>query len=250
MSESIRESDLYEPVKEYLTGLGYAVHGEVKSLDVAAVREEELLVVELKKSFNLQLVYQSVKRQRTADKVYVAIPSPKKGRFSSGWRDMCFLLRRLSLGLMIVYFHPPRPCVQIIFHPEPFDMGKSKTINKSKRNAIKEEISGRTGNYNTGGVNKEKIMTAYKQNAIFIACCMHKLGPLSPKQLKSLGTGEKTLSILSKNFYGWFEKVSRGKYQLSDEGKNTVMNYPELLEYYQKLMGGGKLSTENIEGSV
>lgn len=65
--EKLRESDLYGPVRDYLAGLGYEVKGEVKDCDVTAMRDGELIVVELKKGFTLELVYQALDRQRVAD---------------------------------------------------------------------------------------------------------------------------------------------------------------------------------------
>lgn len=61
------ESDLYSPVRDYLQGLGYDVKGEVKGCDVTATRDGELIVVELKRGFTLELLYQAVDRQRVAD---------------------------------------------------------------------------------------------------------------------------------------------------------------------------------------
>ena len=85
--EKLRESDLYGPVRDYLTGLGYEVKGEVKDCDIAAMRDGELIVVELKRGFTLELVYQALDRQRVADGVYVAVPLPKRGYMSPQVRD-------------------------------------------------------------------------------------------------------------------------------------------------------------------
>ena len=71
------ETDLYKPVYDYLVRQGYTVHSEVKNCDITAIKGEELIVVELKTSFNLKLLAQGAKRQRIADSVYVAIPVPK-----------------------------------------------------------------------------------------------------------------------------------------------------------------------------
>ena len=52
----LKESDLYLPVKRFLESQGYEVKGEVGDCDVAATRgNEELVVVELKLSLNLEL---------------------------------------------------------------------------------------------------------------------------------------------------------------------------------------------------
>lgn len=65
---------------------------------------------------------------------------------------------------------------------------------------------------------------------------MKKYGQLSPRKLRELGTGEKTQSILSKNFYGWFEKVEKGIYKLSDRGHEVFGRYPELSSYYSDMI--------------
>lgn len=47
--DKIKESDLYQPIKEYLDSLGYDTKGEVKDCDITAIKDDELIVVELKK---------------------------------------------------------------------------------------------------------------------------------------------------------------------------------------------------------
>jgi hypothetical protein len=50
----MRETDLYAPVKVWLEGHGYEVHAEVHGCDPTATRGDDLVVVELKTSPNLQ----------------------------------------------------------------------------------------------------------------------------------------------------------------------------------------------------
>ena len=57
--DTFRETDLYEPVRRFLEEEGYTVQAEVKGCDVAAVKNGHLVIVELKKAFNLRLVYQA-----------------------------------------------------------------------------------------------------------------------------------------------------------------------------------------------
>jgi len=234
--KEIFEKDLYEPVSNYLKNQGYEVHSEVKDCDVIGVKGEEIIIIELKKSINLKLLIQATKRQKITDGVYIAIPQPKGFKRSRHWRDICNLLKRLELGLIIVSFLETRTETQIVFHPSVYNTRKS---NKLKGNIIRE-INGRSGSYNVGGSVREKIMTAYRENAIHIACCLEKHLELSPKELRELGTGPKTQSILSKNFYGWFEKVSKGIYKLHPEGKVALENYSETADYYRKLLKENK----------
>ena len=48
MDNSIREADMYAPVRDYFSGLGYKVRSEVAKCDLAAERDGELVVVEFK----------------------------------------------------------------------------------------------------------------------------------------------------------------------------------------------------------
>jgi hypothetical protein len=228
------ETDLYGPVRDYLVRQGYTVHSEVKHCDITAVKGEELVVVELKTSFNLKLLVQTVKRQRVADSVYVAIPRPKGGRRTAAWRDMCLLLRRLEAGLIIVDTGKPEPDLEIIFHPNTFDRLKSMQRSRSARRNIIKEAEARYGDFNKGGSARRKLVTAYRENSIHIACCFLKFGRLSPAQLKKYGTGPKTPSILAKNFYGWFDRVDRGVYDLHDNARRLQEAYPELVSHYME----------------
>ena len=116
--EPLRESDLYGPVRDYLENLGYQVKGEVKDCDIAALRDGELIVVELKRGFTLELIYQALDRQRVADGVYVAVPLPRRGYMAPHIRDMERLCRRLELGLIFVGFTSKGlPQVDVAVHP-------------------------------------------------------------------------------------------------------------------------------------
>lgn len=228
--KSLREEDLYAPVQSYLVRLGYTVRGEVKNWDITAVRGGELIAVELKCSMNLTLLVQATQRQRAADSVYVAIPRPKGGIHTRPWRHTCHLLRRLELGLILVSFSGKTPRVEVVFHPEPLAPRK----NSGLRRSVLREMEGRSGDWNTGGVTKKKLMTAYRENAIFVACGLEKLGDATPAQLRSLGTGPKTCSILYENVYQWFERVERGIYRLAPEGRRGLAAFPEMAEYYRE----------------
>ena len=230
------EVDLYKPVKEYFTQQGYDVHGEVNECDVAAVKEQELVLIELKLTLNMDLLVQAAKRQRLTNEVYIAIPKPKMNFRSKKWKDMCHLVRRLELGLILVSFQDDDAQVDIVFHPASFDRKKSMQRSKKKRVSMLTEMEGRLKDFNIGGSNKTKIMTAYKESCIHIACCLLQSGPLSPKNLREMGTGEKTLTILNKNYYGWFDKVRRGTYMINDIGKSELQAFPDLSEHYYNVI--------------
>lgn len=231
------EADLYEPIRKHFSKQGYRVNGEVHDCDLTAVKDEELIIVELKLNLNIDLLLQATRRQRLTDLVYIAIPKPK--RISrKRWNDITQLVRRLELGLIIVSLAGNQKKIEFKVHPEPYKRMTSK--NTRKKVALIKEIEGRSADYNIGGSNKTKIMTAYKENCIQIACYLEKLGQMSPKALVALGTGDKTPLILQKNYYKWFERVERGIYVITEQGKADLKDYPELVEYY---LGG--LKTED-----
>ncbi len=228
----INESDLFKPVQDYLINQGYSVKGEVLHCDITAVKNDELVVIELKKSLNMALLIQAAKRQKFADSVYVAVPAGINKRLPKNFKGACHLLKRLELGLILVSFLKTKTKVEIIFHPSEYIKRKS---HKTRKNIIRE-ISGRTGNFNTGGVTGKQIITAYRENAIHIACALIKKGELSPAKLRAMGTSDKTQAILSDNHYGWFERVKRGVYTIHPTGKKALKQYPDLAEHYSLIV--------------
>ncbi len=254
----ISETDLYEPIYEFLTEQGYEVHSEVNDCDVTAVKDDEIIIVELKCKFSTKLLVQATKRQKITDFVYVALPIPDKGYRSKNWLGIRHLLRRLELGLIFVSFAKHKPLhtrsqvepgkapqplsqvvlgkekaeIQIVFHPLPFERKKKP---KDKR-ALLKEISERSGDYNKGGSSKTKLITAYKEKAIHIACCLKTHGKLSPKELRKLGTDNKTQSILSNNYYNWFERINRGIYALKQKAKEELKQFPDIIQHYESIL--------------
>lgn len=224
------ETDLYNPIYEYLTQQGYTVRGEVKDCDIAAIKGEELIIIELKKNFSVDLLAQATDRQRITSGVYVALPRPKASLRSSKWKGIRRLLRRLELGLIFVTMNATKPRVEVVFHPSPY---KVRKMSKARKGVI-QEIEGRYKDSNKGGSNRKKIMTAYRENAIFIACCLERVDALSAAELRKLGTDDKTYSILYNNFYGWFDRVSRGKYSLSEQGRLALQEYSQIADHYRK----------------
>lgn len=56
--ERVRETDLYQPIKQLLEAQGYDVKGEVGDADVVGCRgEEDPVIVELKTGFSLTLFH-------------------------------------------------------------------------------------------------------------------------------------------------------------------------------------------------
>ena len=222
--EKLRESDLYGPVRDYLAGLGYEVKGEVKDCDVTAMRDGELIVVELKKGFTLELVYQALDRQRVADGVYVAVPLPKRGYMSPQVRDMQSLCRRLELGLIFVG--------DVAVHPKE---ASAPRRDKKRRLAVIREHDSRTGSVNTGGVSGKKILTAYKEQALLTARLLQENGPLRAEDVKKLGGPQNAGTILGRNVLGWFDREMeeggrRYLYRPNGKALAALEEYGELLD--------------------
>lgn len=225
----MKETDLFPPVADYLTTHGYLVRSEVRDCDVVALKNEELVVVELKKSFTVDLLVQATARQQFADVVYVAIPRPSKGLRGKHWQGIVRLAKRLELGLMLVITSGKRQGVEVAVAPCPYRAKRKTRVRK----AILREVAGRSEDFNQGGSAGVKLLTAYRESAIRIAVYLQETGPLSAKKLRGFGTCDNTHSILYNNHYGWFSRVSPGVYGLSDLGLAELANYPELVALYK-----------------
>ena len=203
--EPLRESDLYGPVRDYLENLGYQVKGEVKDCDIAALRDGELIVVELKRGFTLELVFQAMDRQRVADGVYVAVPLPKRGYMDPRVPEMRSLCRRLELGLIFVGFTSKGAGqVDVAVHPKE---ASAPRRDKKRRLAVLREHGDRTGSANTGGVSRKKILTAYKEQALLAVRILRDRGPLTAADVKKLGGPPNAAAILGRNALGWFDRT-------------------------------------------
>lgn len=228
-SPAFRETDLYEPVREFLVAQGYTVRGEVIGCDIAATQNGELVVVELKRAITTGLLMQAAERQKLADAVYVAVSRPEKMGRGSRWKGLTHLVRRLELGLMVVSFTGGKPRVEVVFDPKPY----RRPHNARKRRRVLVEMEGRSADHNVGGSNKRKLLTAYREQSLFIAHCLHRDGPLSPRELRALGAGPKTQPILYQNVYGWFEHIGRALYDVGPSGREALKSYPELTEHFE-----------------
>jgi len=226
----LKETDLHQPLFDFFTEQEYKVHCEVKDVDMTAEKDGEIIAIELKRSLNLSLLVQGTQRQLYFDSVYIAVPHPRQKISRRAWKQRIHLIKQLELGLLLVSWDKQgKASVEVKLHPEKYKPRK----NIKKQKSIIREITGRSRNYNVAGSHKTRVMTAYRERAIHIACCLEQQGPLSPAKLKKLGTDKSTQSILSKNYYGWFEKIERGIYQLHPTGRNSLEEFQELANHYR-----------------
>lgn len=228
------ETELYAPVKAYLEELGYLVRGEVNHCDLVAIREEEPpLIVELKKSFSIPLLLQAIDRLRISRNVYVAFELPNKGRAPHGasWPELRKLCGMLGLGMMTVQFYKTRkPRLQVECYPQAELELPAPRHNKRAASRLVQEFHERRADYNVGGSTQRKLVTAYREKALHLALALQQHGPLSPRNLRDLTGNARAAGFLQKNVYQWFQRVERGIYQLTPQGREALLTFAHVVE--------------------
>lgn len=213
------ETDLYAPTKAWLEGLGYAVKGEVGAADVVAQKDGALLIVELKLRFSLVLLQQAVARQAVSDAVYVAVP---RWRGKAGWRAFkgnVGLCRRLGLGVVSV--HLGDGSVQEHAAPGPFQPRRAP----ARRARLVKEFETRAGDPTMGGT-RGQVMTAYRQDALACAEYLALTGVAKGADVARATGINRATRIMADNYYGWFQRIARGIYGLSEAGVAMIGDAP------------------------
>lgn len=211
------ETSLYPAVKAFLEAQGFTVKGEIRGCDIVGVRDGDppvLVICELKNMFSLELVLQGIDRMRTADDVWLAVAATRKGRDRDSRAHR--LCRMLGFGLLAV--NPARSRVDILVHPEPY----RPRPNKPERRRLLKEHAARRGDPTGGGSTRQPIMTAYRQQALDCAAGLRE-GPKKPRELRPVAPD--AASILQRNVYGWFERIERGIYQLTEPGEAALKRW-------------------------
>ena len=214
------ETSLYLPVKRHLESLGFTVKGEIGGCDMVALSGDDPPVVvigELKLSFNLELVLQGVDRAGACDEVWLAakLSVRGKGRESDArYRNLC---RRLGFGMLGV---TDKGGVEVLVAPSTV----SPRRNPKKRSRLVSEHQRRKGDPVAGGSTRTPIMTAYRQQAL--ACAAAMIG--GPRRMRDLKPeSPDAAKILQHNVYGWFDRVERGVYTLTDAGHAALERWPQ-----------------------
>ena len=210
------ETSLYPPIKRFLEARGFSVKGEIKGCDVVAVADGAppiVIICELKQTFTLELVLQGVDRADACDEIWLAVRKSASGRE----RDVRVrrLCRRLGFGLLCV---TDAGLVEIVANPETPPRRDPK-----RRSRLLAEHRRRQGDPSMGGSTRIPIMTAYRQQALACATAM-AAAPQRPRDLK--GAIPAAPKILTDNFYGWFERVERGVYGLTEAGRAALIRWP------------------------
>ncbi|MEM9585486.1 MAG: DUF2161 family putative PD-(D/E)XK-type phosphodiesterase [Pseudomonadota bacterium] len=216
----MKETELYPPIKSFLEGQGYHVKGEVGACDVVAMRAgEDPVIVEMKTSFSLSLVHQGIARLSITDAVYLAVPRLKGKRFLKALKDNVALCRRLGLGLITVRMRDG--FVEVHLDPGPY--APRKSVQRQKR--LLREFSRRVGDPNTGGATRVGLVTAYRQDALRVADYLAKQGPCKGADVAQATGVEQATRMMAADHYGWFERVSKGIYQVTPKGQEGLVMY-------------------------
>jgi hypothetical protein len=176
-----------------------------------------VVIGELKLTFNLELVLQGVDRAAVSDEVWLAarISARGKGRERDArFRNLC---RRLGFGLLGVLSNGE---VEILVSPA----APMPRKDPKRRSQLVEEHRRRQGDPVAGGGSRMPIMTAYRQQALACAFALAE-GPLRPRDLKA-GMPDAP-AILLRNVYGWFQRVERGVYGLTEAGQAALKRWPQ-----------------------
>ena len=149
----MKETDLYPLLKKYFENQGFLVQAEVNSVDIVAIKDDLVIIVEMKTQLNLKLIYQGCQRQKIGDNVYLAVPRINNKKT---FKERLHILRRLNLGLLIVDMENEN--VEAIIDPIDFVFRKSK----KKKQKLLAEMNQRVTNVNVGGTSKSKLVIGPK----------------------------------------------------------------------------------------
>ncbi len=212
------ETSLYKPVKAFLETLGFEAKGEIGGCDIVALRDgspSALIICELKLSFNLELVLQGVDRVAASDEVWLAVRASIRGRGRESDPRVLKLCRLCGFGLLSV-FQSGR--VEVLVEPVKW----TPRHDAKRKSKLADEHRRRRGDPTSGGSTRLPIMTAYRQQALICAAAMTQ-APQKPKDLKT--SAPDAPKILLHNVYGWFQRVERGVYSLTDAGRNALVQW-------------------------
>ena len=218
--DTLRETDLYAPVKKFLEGQGYEVKAEIGAADVVGMRGEDApVIVELKTGFTLPLIHQAIERQKITDFVYVAVPAGKGRTGQKTLMKNLNLCRRLGLGFISVRLRDGHLTVHC--DPGPYQPRQSKP----RKQLLLAEFAKREGDPNTGGASRVKLMTAYRQDALRCLKFLSEAGATKAALVSKASRVEHARRIMADNHYGWFERVATGIYDLTPAGKKALKTY-------------------------
>jgi hypothetical protein len=191
----------------------------VGGCDLLGLKGEDppiVVIGELKLRFSLDLVLQAVDRAAASDEVWLAARLTGRGGRETDprFRNLC---RRLGFGLLGVGANDQ---VHLLLAPD----APHPRRDPKRRSRLIAEHRRRVGDPTPGGSTRVPIMTAYRQQALLCAAALGA-GPGRPRDLKAFAP--QAPQILQSNVYGWFVRVNRGLYMLTDIGQAALVRWPQ-----------------------
>lgn len=214
-----KEADLYPPIKAYLQQQGYDVKGEVGAADVVGRKGDDVVIVELKTGFSLALFHQGIERLSVTDSVYLAVPAGGKNK---ALKANVKLARRAGLGVMTVRLRDG--LIEVLADPGPYAARQSK----KKKTRLLRAFDRLQGDPNAGGATRHGIITGYRQDALRCARFLAVHGPSKGAQVKEWAEVPLATRIMADDHYGWFTRVERGVYALTDAGRKGLADYGDV----------------------
>lgn len=171
----MKETDLYEPVKEWLLDqVGCEkVYPEISDVDVLGLAGKTDIIVELKTRFSFKLLEQAEDRLRYAPYVYIAVPYPKKSGFSSPSPTRFIEQWSKSRGIGILYVDIDARTKVYCYRMARFSHSFSKYKKQGTAYDIRSHIE-EWSDRNTGGAKGGETVTGYKVMIENIKCYLDR----------------------------------------------------------------------------
>ncbi|MEI3524603.1 MAG: DUF2161 family putative PD-(D/E)XK-type phosphodiesterase [Anaerotignum sp.] len=224
------ETDLYEPSAAFWRKKRNRVQAEAKDGTLRRKKMGNWLLWS-SEPFQRKPVDQALDRQSLTEQVFVAIPRPQKGQREKSWKNMLKLLKRLEIGLLTVALDSPLKTVDVVLTPSDSLAWK----NRKKRERLQAELENRQDSANTGRHEPQEDCDVLSEKVLYL-CCILENRSCYIWRTAGNGTGRKIHVHTANNVYHWFERVEKGVYRLSEEGRKALEepDYEKVIEYYRK----------------
>jgi hypothetical protein len=151
--------------------------------------------------------------------VYVAVPAAGKGK---ALRNNVKLARRLGLGVLTVRLRDG--FVEALADPGPYAARKLK----KKKKSLLRAFDRLEGDPNEGGATRHGIVTGYRQDALKCARFLAVHGPSKGAKVAEWAEVPVATRIMADDHYGWFARVERGVYGLTEAGAKGLADWGDV----------------------
>ena len=107
--------------------------------------------------------------------------------------------------------------VEPLVDPKPYQPRRTAW----RKTRLLREFAKREGDPNTGGT-RGGIVTAYRQDALKCAAHLAKEGPSKGATVARETGVEKATRMMALNHYGWFQRVEKGIYDVTEAGRRAA----------------------------